>query len=112
MKVKDYFLGNLDFDDVDLNMEDFVSTIAFDFINDNHLSSNYCEILGIRHEVDKISDTDRFYLGWYGLDSTGHKKFASVLGFNSLINAQKALKVHTDRGDFFGDNLRKVVRWS
>ena len=112
MKVKDHFIGNLELEEMELDMKEFVRNVEFDFINDNHVSTRYGEILGIRHEVDIISESDRFYLGWYGLDSTGDKKFSRILGFNSLINAQKALKVHTDRGDFFGDKLKKVVRWS
>ena len=112
MKVKDHFIGNLELEEMELDMKEFVTNVEFDFINDNHMSRHHGEILGIKHEVDVISGSDRFYLGWYGLDSTGEKKFCSILGFTSLINAQKALKVHTDRGDFFGDELRKIVRWS
>ena len=112
MKVKDHFIGNLELEEMELDMKEFVANVEFDFINDNHISKHCGEILGIKHEVDVISETDRFYLGWYGLDSTGDKKFSRILGFNNLINAQKALKTHTDRGNFFGDKLKKVVRWS
>ena len=112
MKVKDHFIGNLEMDEMELDMVEFVRNVQYDFINDNQLSTRYGEILGIRHKVDPTTQTDRFFVGWYGIDGAGQKMFTSVIGFDSLINAQKALKIHTDRGDFFGDKLKQIVRWS
>lgn len=111
MKVKDHFIGNLEMDEMQFDMIEFVKNVQYDFINDNHLSSRYGEILGIKHKVDPTTQNDRFFLGWYGIDGAGQKMFTSVIGFDSLINAQKALKIHTDRGDFFGERLKQIARW-
>ena len=111
MKVKDYyFQWNENTQDIEPTFTELKKEhIQFEWINYNDMSVHYGEILGIYHEVN-AHYIDRFYLGWYGLENDGSKRFRKVIGFNKLTEAKDALQKHVDKGDFFGDVLRKVPR--
>lgn len=111
MKVKDYYSHVNFLDDDDSEYEDYLNIdhIDFDWVNYNDISVHYGEILGIKHEVNDQC-IDRFYIGWYGLDSNGYKRFRKVIGFNKLPEAKKAFQEHVNRLDFFGDPLKKIPK--